>query len=140
MPAHHRDQPVVVYCEDDDWTRQYTEKQLTQAGYKVVSFPDGEQSLQYVREYACNVAAVVTDGSMPKLTGWLLRDKLQEMKDRSELPGGTPVVIFSNNKDTTPLCSGLDCYRLGKGCGVKSLIAALQQIGVPPTEIDPVVL
>jgi len=64
----------ILVVEDDLLIRQLNEEWLTGEGYRVDVVPDGEAGLEALQLHAYDL--VITDNSMPKMTGLELITKL----------------------------------------------------------------
>lgn len=63
--------------DDEDIVRRATERLLLRAGWTVVSFGDPREAVAYVEARRDEVACVVTDLSMPHLTGTALAARVR---------------------------------------------------------------
>jgi len=79
----------VLLVEDKEAVRVLTSRILTDAGYAVVSAPDGVEALALYGEDGAGVDVLVSDVVMPGISGQELADGL-----RSRRPG-LPVVFVS---------------------------------------------
>ncbi|MBA3335887.1 MAG: sigma-54-dependent Fis family transcriptional regulator, partial [Acidobacteria bacterium] len=66
---------TILLAEDDDNLRRVLEFQLSEAGYKILTAPDGAQALEVFtnNDFDC----VITDLRMPKLSGLELLEKIK---------------------------------------------------------------
>jgi two-component system, cell cycle sensor histidine kinase and response regulator CckA len=79
---------TVLLVEDDPAVRQFTERILTTAGYRVLVGVDGEHALVVARGHA-SIDLLVTDVIMPGMNGQQLADRLTELRP------GLPVIFTS---------------------------------------------
>lgn len=57
----------ILVADDDDLTREFIDRVLTDAGFDTVAAADGLEALQAIR--GTHLDAVVTDASMPRMSG-----------------------------------------------------------------------
>ncbi|NUN13361.1 MAG: response regulator [Myxococcales bacterium] len=74
----------LYFVDDEPSIADVGAEMLRTVGYDVVSFTDAEAALTAFREEAHLVAVVVTDQTMPKMTGDMLISKMREI--RPDLP------------------------------------------------------
>lgn len=82
---------TIIYIEDSDDVRFACEQTLTLSGYRVISFPDAEQSLTTIHRQA-NII-VLTDVRLPGLSGL---DLLQRI---IEIDAEIPVILITGHGD-----------------------------------------
>ena len=75
--------PIVLIVEDDDSNREMYSAYLESAGYWVLGARNGAEGLVEARKYRPNV--VVTDVSMPGMSGWDLARALREDKQTTQI-------------------------------------------------------
>jgi len=82
----------ILVAEDDPGTRFVAETCLTEAGYEVLTAPDGTVALQLIREQRPQV--VLLDIMMPRTHGFTV---LQEMRKDPELRGIYVIMISAKS-------------------------------------------
>ncbi len=85
------DGETILVAEDDPAILELAVRVLTDAGYRVLTASDGEEAMEAYLESEGRVDLVILDLVMPKLTGWQVYRKLQEM--------GNPNVMFTSGYD-----------------------------------------
>ena len=60
---------TLLIVEDDDAVRRVLERLLVRFGYRVLSAADGEEALSLLGQHRAAVDLVISDASMPKMTG-----------------------------------------------------------------------
>jgi two-component system, chemotaxis family, chemotaxis protein CheV len=94
--------PIAVTADDSSTIRKMIGDKLTNAGFVLKSFNDGEQAWNYLQEIATTsengkkisdlVNIVITDIEMPKLNGYSLTERIK----KDPRLGKIPVIIFSS--------------------------------------------
>lgn len=74
----------IVVVDDEDMLVQMTRQILEKLGYTVKDFSDPEKALSYLREHAAATDLLITDLTMPKLTGRQLAEAVWQI--RPDLP------------------------------------------------------
>jgi len=82
----------VVYIDDDPFLVEIGKEMMTELGYRVTCFVQSSAALQYLLDHHREVDLIITDLTMPEVTGLDLARHLQEKQ--------MPVPII--------LCTGLD--------------------------------
>src|SRR5262249_16448569 len=117
------EQQLVLLADDNRDMRQYVERLLTAAGYRVASVADGEQALRAARKL--EPALVLSDVMMPKLEGFGL---LAAMRNDDRLKD-TPVILLSaragEDAKIEGLRAGADDY-LTKPFSARELMARVE--------------
>lgn len=121
---------TVLLVEDDESILRMVSEALTAAGYSVMAAMDAQQALKMVSEFPGKLAAVITDFSMPGMSGIDLIRTL-----RQSHPTIKPVV-FSGHW-LYPLPEELDIEFVSKPCSPANLIAAINRPGKDKTRIEP---
>jgi DNA-binding NtrC family response regulator len=85
----------ILCIDDDNVVLMATTRLLTRLGYKALAFEDPASALAAFEADPGAIDAVVTDSSMPKLSGTELVGKLLSI--RPELP----VIVTSGRSDTS---------------------------------------
>lgn len=93
-PGHAREAQVI--CVDDEVAVLKTfELIITHVGHRVKMFASPVQALSWLREHAGDVDLVITDQTMPEMSGIELADHLLE------IDASIPVVLISGYTDVT---------------------------------------
>ena len=79
----------VLFVDDEEMLVRIGERVLVGAGYRVTTATDGEEALELVREDPQRYDLVVTDQTMPGLTGMELSAKVREIQPK------LPVILVS---------------------------------------------
>jgi CheY-like chemotaxis protein len=82
---------TVLVAEDDPDVRAAICRVVQRAGHTVTAVADGEQALTWARERLPDL--VVTDGMMPKMTGFELCHRL----NADPVTAGIPVLMISGS-------------------------------------------
>lgn len=69
---------VVLLVEDDGAVRRFARNVLEKQGHRVLEARDGDEALVVARQYAGEIALLITDVLMPGLTGPHLAERLAE--------------------------------------------------------------
>lgn len=75
-----RGSEAVLLLEDDRMVRNVSERFLTARGYKVTTRDNGVQGLEYFREHSAEVDLVLTDITMPQMSGIAFADAARRIK------------------------------------------------------------
>lgn len=85
---------TIIFADDEeDIVKMHTEM-LEYLGYTVIPAANGQQVLSYLENHLQEVDLVITDQTMPKMTGLELTNKIQRL--RSDLP----VILCSGYSET----------------------------------------
>lgn len=79
----------VMYIDDEDSLVYLMTRVLQKSGYRVTGFTDAQQALQALRERPAEFDVVVTDLSMPGMSGFHVAQSIREIRD------DLPVVVTS---------------------------------------------
>jgi PAS domain S-box-containing protein len=60
---------LILLVEDDEALRRAAQRALERLGYRVLAAADGLEALEVLRRHAAEIALVVSDSTMPRLTG-----------------------------------------------------------------------
>ena len=127
LPAIHGHGRVVI-AEDDDDLRDVLTRHLRALGYDAAAFPSGEAALEHVRRAPAAVDVLVTDMTMPGMSGADLADQARALHP------GLPVVICTGYSDlldeATAQRRGFDRF-LMKPVARADLAAALSGVLTP---------
>ncbi|MBA3009359.1 MAG: response regulator [Proteobacteria bacterium] len=74
----------ILFVDDEENMADMAQEMLTSLGYKVVTKTSSPEALSYFKQNPARVDLVITDQTMPELTGMTLAGKLWEI--RPELP------------------------------------------------------
>jgi CheY-like chemotaxis protein len=80
---------AILVVEDDDDTREALRLLLAGARYRVLFASNGEEALHVLAR--TTPALLITDLSMPVMTGWQLLDRI----DEKQLLPGVPIIVLS---------------------------------------------
>jgi signal transduction histidine kinase/CheY-like chemotaxis protein len=96
LPGDRSQIPVILVIEDDDSTRSYLDQLFSQAGYCVITAPDGRSGLQTALEHSPDLITV--DLLMPVMDG---RTTISALRRDPQL-GTIPLVVVSvlSERDT----------------------------------------
>jgi PAS domain S-box-containing protein len=83
----------IVFIDDEEFQVDIGTQMLKSLGYRVIGFTDSLQALKYITENADRVDIVITDMTMPHLTGVALARKMMETLPR------LPIVLCSGFSD-----------------------------------------
>ncbi len=88
---------VVLLADDEPLVRNLVGAVLSDAGYRVLDAADGEQALEMSRQYDGSIDFLLTDITMPKMSGIELSQRIAQ-----ERPG-IKVLMMSGVLSTEPL-------------------------------------
>ncbi len=125
----------IYVAEDDRNICDIICTHLTQNGYEVKGFPDGEELLCSYKQYPCDL--IITDIMMPKMNGY---DLCKEIRKDSLIP----LIMISANNDEVDRILGLelgsDDY-IGKPINMRELTVkvknALRRMEVMTVAVQP---
>jgi len=80
---------TLLLAEDDDLIRKYTERILSDSGYKVISASDGEMAVRLFNENKDEIDMLIFDVVMPKKNGWDVYNEISGIRK------DIPVIFFS---------------------------------------------
>ncbi len=117
-------QTIIFADDEEDIVKMHTEM-LEYLGYTVIPAANGEQVLSYLKDHAQEVDLVITDQTMPKMTGIELAEKLQRMDEN------LPVILCSGYSEPvfgkTGKQEGITKF-LAKPLKMRDLAVAIQQV------------
>ena len=90
MPTGHE---RIVFVDDDPFLVEIGKEILVGLGYEVVNFSKSTKALAYILDHPAQIDLVVTDLTMPKLTGLELAARMQE----AELP--IPIILLTGHSE-----------------------------------------
>lgn len=73
----------IVICEDDNWTRESVKDFITDMGYLVFDFDNGQKALNYIKGNVVDL--IVSDIQMPYMSGVELIEQLNVLNLRIPL-------------------------------------------------------
>lgn len=114
---------TILIAEDDERTRQALVQALQAAGYTVIAATDGQAAMDYF-EAEADIALVVLDVMMPRLTGFQV---CQAIRAVSDVPIIIATVLGSALDRVTGLEMGANDY-IVKPFSTKELIARIRSI------------
>jgi nitrogen-specific signal transduction histidine kinase/ActR/RegA family two-component response regulator len=68
---------TILVCEDDEFVRSFIEETLSERGFKVLSTSRPLEALDLVAAYAGSIDVLVTDVSMPQMSGPEMVERLE---------------------------------------------------------------
>jgi DNA-binding response OmpR family regulator len=92
-----RSKPCVLLVEDDRSLRRYLEVTLQRAGYEVIGAGDGLEAMKLA--LSSDVHVVVTDATMPQLSGQQLAAFLRGNDKLSKIP----IVLLTGQENKSPV-------------------------------------
>ncbi len=97
-----RGQGLILVVDDDAPVRQVAAMMLEDAGFRVLQAADGREGVELLRSYADEIAAVLLDLTMPRMSG---EEAFREMR---RIRPDVPVILSSgyNEQDATNRFSG----------------------------------
>ena len=116
LPSHPT-QTVILLVDDEVLVLNVARIVLERQGYFVLAAENGEEALFIARKYPGPIHLVITDVTMPKMDGLVLRQNI--LNERPE----TQVLLMSGN---TPLIEGVAF--LHKPFGPKELLKKTGEI------------
>jgi two-component system, cell cycle sensor histidine kinase and response regulator CckA len=114
----------VLVVDDEPDVAQLLERMLVARGYKVTSFTSSEEALAAFRSEPNEFRAVITDQTMPRLTGIELARRLKALRP------AVPVILTTGYGETvasTPVGAGVDAVA-GKPLDAASLAQTLHRM------------
>ena len=116
---------TIIFADDEeDIVKMHTEM-LEYLGYTAIPAANGEQVLSYLENHLQEVDLVITDQTMPKMTGLELADKIHGL--RNDLP----IILCSGYSETVfdkaTRQAGIDKF-LAKPLKMKDLAVTIQQV------------
>ena len=114
----------VVLVDDNSNIRRLARELLEELGYQVEAYANGQQALAAIARDSRPIALLVTDFTMPELTGYQLARKIRE-----ERPG-LPILIVSGLSEDTVMPASLEPAFpfLQKPYSLKSLARKIREI------------
>lgn len=83
----------IVFIDDDPFLVEIGKEILAGLGYEVAAFSQSTKALGYILDHPAQIDLVVTDLTMPKLTGLELAARMQE----AELP--IPIILLTGHSE-----------------------------------------
>lgn len=80
-----RGSETILVAEDEPMVRNLTVRTLEKAGYTVLAASDGEEALEVFEEHRSEIALVVLDAIMPKLTGHEVHRRIKEVSPETKV-------------------------------------------------------
>jgi CheY-like chemotaxis protein len=116
---------LILVVEDDSTTRLAMKTLLEAAGYRVACASNGREALDHLRR-AEPPWLILTDLSMPVMTGWQFRREQQQDPALSRIP----VVVLSAEGDLPRIAAGLGVAgHLPKPVEFDGLLEAIRVLG-----------
>ena len=79
----------IVVVDDESLIVELTEEMLREAGYEVAAFNDPRDALPYIQDNIDDIDLVLTDMTMPYMTGDVLAAEIQGLRP------GLPLVVMT---------------------------------------------
>ena len=95
----------ILVVEDDQTTNEVTTAFLTEAGFQVSSFFDGESALESLKEETFSL--LILDVMLPKISGI---DLLKHIREKSEVPVIFLTALNDEYSQTVGFLNGVDDY------------------------------
>lgn len=95
----------ILVVEDDQTTNEVTSAFLTEAGFQVTSFFDGENALESVKKEEFSL--LILDVMLPKMSGI---DLLKYVREQSEVPVILLTALSDEYSQTVGFLNGVDDY------------------------------
>jgi two-component system, cell cycle sensor histidine kinase and response regulator CckA len=73
---------TILIVEDEDLMRDFLVAVFEQKGYRVLTASDGEEALRIQRSRAREIEMVFSDVGLPKMDGWEMSKKMQEINPK----------------------------------------------------------
>ena len=73
---------TILLVDDEDSIRDFLAEILSEQGYKVIEATNGEEGLQVFKEYKEEIDLLISDITMPKMSGPELVNKLRELQPK----------------------------------------------------------
>jgi chemosensory pili system protein ChpA (sensor histidine kinase/response regulator) len=128
-PPAEAEGPAVLLADDSLSVRKILSRQLTAAGYRVITAQDGQGALELLREQA--VAVLITDIEMPRMNGFELLDAVRRRPESRNLP--VVVVTTRSGAKHQDLAASLGSTAyLTKPVDIGELTAVLARWTAPP--------
>lgn len=113
---------LILIVDDEADVREITRAALEKAGYRTLDAPDGAEGLAVFADHKDEIAAVITDASMPLLDGVVLSRAIRKISP------GTKIVAMSGLLSSSQIsqleAAGVDAF-LTKPFTAKKLLADL---------------
>ncbi|XP_057512513.1 two-component response regulator ARR17-like [Actinidia eriantha] len=95
--SHNEERPHILAVDDSPVDRMLVERLLTNAGCKVTTAENGQTALEFLGQHTTTnrdlkVNLIITDYSMPGMTGYELLKRIKASPDLKDIP----VVIASS--------------------------------------------
>jgi two-component system cell cycle sensor histidine kinase/response regulator CckA len=114
-------QPTVLIVEDEEAARALTARMLLEAGYRVLTAPDGLAALAILAGLSHPVDVVLTDLRMPRMDGETLAAYLMERSP-------TPKIVFMSGFAKTHATGRLPGPFLSKPFDCDALLATVSRV------------
>jgi len=108
----------ILVVDDDDFVRAFIRRVLQSEHFAVIDFADPVEALEALPSFSHELAAIITDFTMPHINGINFARKLA-----NKLPH-IPILMISGSNEGPIEDSGL-CF-LGKPFGPRTLVQALR--------------
>ena len=116
---------IIIFADDEEDIVNMHTRMLKYLGYKVIPAAGGEQVLSYLENHLQEVDLIITDQTMPKMTGLELAEKVHAMRD------DLPLILCSGYNETladkTTQHFGIKKF-LAKPIKMKDLAVTIRQV------------
>jgi CheY-like chemotaxis protein len=115
---------TILLVDDDALIAMSTAAMLEDLGHEVIEADSGESALEMLRRHHGTVDLMITDYSMPKMTGAQLAEAARELQPR------LPILLATGYAELPP-GSACDLPRLGKPYRQADLAAEIAKVLKP---------
>jgi DNA-binding NtrC family response regulator len=88
----------VVVLDDEEIVEEFLEEFLREADYREISFNYPEEAFDFIKENRAGIALIITDNTMPLMTGVQLGKELMKAGCQN-----IPLILFTG--DPSPPCA-----------------------------------
>lgn len=127
----HKNMPKILIAEDDDSTRELLSFIISNAGFEVLAYPDGQQALEAVRQGKPKL--VVLDIMMPEMHGFSV---CREIKSDPKLSGVKVLMLSAKSFAADRRQAeevGADAF-MSKPVNPEELLITIQSLLSPPAK------
>jgi DNA-binding response OmpR family regulator len=114
----------ILMADDEPYILEIMAKKIAQAGYKVVTAPDGEEALAKIKSEDPDI--ILLDLNMPKMDGF---EVLKNLRENPPSKKWQPVIIISARTDLDDMKKGFSLeadHYLTKPCNVPDILKAIR--------------
>jgi len=123
--ATARGHETVLLAEDDDAVREFAERALKRAGYRVITAGDGAEAVALASRHAGEIDLALLDMVMPRLGGLEAAQRI-----RAAAPGVGLVFAsgYAPDEDLPAISPGADVAFLGKPYRLADLLQTVREV------------